>query len=68
MGKTFDKGDRVSWSYRGASKGKKIVGTVLRRITSTKTIKGHAAKATPLTRNILSRATVGGRQPTTRAP
>lgn len=43
---TFRKGDRVSWSYRSATKGKKIVGKVLKRLTSTTTIKGHSAKAT----------------------
>ena len=47
MEKTFRKGDRVSWSYRSATKGKKIVGKVIKRLTSTKTIKGHTAKATP---------------------
>ena len=46
MGKTLRQGDRVSWSYRSATRGKKIVGTVIRRITSTKVIKGHTAKAT----------------------
>lgn len=46
MEKTFRRGDRVSWSYRSATKGKKIVGKVIKRLTSTKSIKGHTAKAT----------------------
>ena len=61
MGKNLKQGDRVAWSFRSATKAKKITGKVIKRLTSSTTIKGHTAKATTEEPQYLVESDRGGR-------
>jgi Hypervirulence associated proteins TUDOR domain len=49
MGDSFSKGDRVEWNSHGGKRKKAgtATGRIVEKVTKTRTIKGHTAKATP---------------------
>ena len=59
----FRKGDRVEWSSHGGTRSRRgvAVGTVVKKLTSPMTIKGHRAKASAEDPQYLVRSDNGGK-------